>query len=447
MSANLLCYCPSPALVEVLKRDFPGLEMRIIQDAEFLTLIESPPKLAPQLILCGDIGSQMAPIEVGQGFRSLFQDSALYFTCDHQLKQDLETLKKNGFNGAFILSVDREILKECVSEAVAGASGAAQSYRKVMVADFSEGEEIKFDVNVFLPLNRKYVRFISEGETLSEAKIARLKSNKIRSAYIPASQMDRFYEYVTARLMKSGGAASATEQAMERRTVVRTIFLGILDDAENQGGFKGGKSIMEGIQGIVTKTIKQLDKSKIYSSVEAVIDESKDPYSKAARISSIATLLSLGTGIGNPTEVGIAGLLLDLGFSQLPEGLSEARYSELSGPEKEKYQSHPEMCLVVARQKKLILSDAVQKMVMQHHESFDGGGFPRRLSGKAVMVEAQVLRFSDEIDSALNSTDGRERCSLRDFVRQKQESLSSNPSLLEYDPAVLEKMCALFLEG
>ena len=62
------------------------------------------------------------------------------------------------------------------------------------------------------------------------------------------------------------------------------------------------------------------------------------------------------------------------------------------------YEKHVDYTLDVIKEKKLILSDLVRKIIYQHHEKYNGMGYPRQLSGDRICIEAQVLSLADKFD-------------------------------------------------
>jgi putative two-component system response regulator len=85
----------------------------------------------------------------------------------------------------------------------------------------------------------------------------------------------------------------------------------------------------------------------------------------------------------------------------------------------------------------------VIEAVKQHHEMFDGSGFPSGLKGDGIMIEARILAVADEVDEMAVArpwrpvTPGLEKALA--FISEKKGKL--------YDPIVVDACLKVFREG
>jgi len=111
--------------------------------------------------------------------------------------------------------------------------------------------------------------------------------------------------------------------------------------------------------------------------------------------------VSFGRHIGMSTRqlenIGFGGILHDIGKTMIPENIlnkpgkyTEAEYEimkrhvSLGGEILQKYDNIPDEAMLVA---------------MQHHERFNGTGYPNRLSGDKISLEGQIASISDVYDA------------------------------------------------
>lgn len=94
-----------------------------------------------------------------------------------------------------------------------------------------------------------------------------------------------------------------------------------------------------------------------------------------------------------------AAFFCDIGFMMLPSSLRGSSREEMNG---EQYQSHTSLGADIVRlnatkQCEYFVS-ICSDMCENHHERYDGAGFPNRITGKNNSVYAQMCRLVDEFD-------------------------------------------------
>ncbi len=149
------------------------------------------------------------------------------------------------------------------------------------------------------------------------------------------------------------------------------------------------------------RTLESLRKSfaaTIQVMVAAV--ESRDPYTAGHQIRSADLARAIATEMGLPQEIidGIrmAGAIHDIGKLSIPAEI-------LSKPTK---LSELEFSLIKQHAHKgfEMLKDVeshwpLAEIVHQHHERMDGSGYPRKLKGEEILIEARILAVADVVEA------------------------------------------------
>jgi putative nucleotidyltransferase with HDIG domain len=81
---------------------------------------------------------------------------------------------------------------------------------------------------------------------------------------------------------------------------------------------------------------------------------------------------------------------------------------------------------------KLNLDPLISEIILQHHENFDGTGYPNNLSGEQITFEARIIRITDVYD-ALTTNRG-----YRAAYTRKQALSIMEMERLHFDPQLLE---------
>ncbi|MDR2658798.1 MAG: HD-GYP domain-containing protein [Spirochaetaceae bacterium] len=98
-------------------------------------------------------------------------------------------------------------------------------------------------------------------------------------------------------------------------------------------------------------------------------------------------------------EIVAAALLHDVGMLRLPEAVVK-KEGPISGRELELMKSHPLYSFNIMK-KELLYSDSVCQIALQHHEYWNGGGYPRHLSGKDIDERALIVAVADSFSAMM----------------------------------------------
>jgi len=81
----------------------------------------------------------------------------------------------------------------------------------------------------------------------------------------------------------------------------------------------------------------------------------------------------------------------------------------------------------------------IAEIVYQHHERIDGSGYPRRLKGNEILLEAKILGVADVVEAMSSKRPYRSAHSIKDAL----EEISKNSGIL-YEPEVVDICLILF---
>lgn len=110
-----------------------------------------------------------------------------------------------------------------------------------------------------------------------------------------------------------------------------------------------------------------------------------------------ATAGILGMPAEQISRVGLAALLHDLGKLVLPRAIL-LKPGPLSAEEWTIVHRHPELGAQILSLAGVRWAE-LGRIVAAHHERWDGGGYPRRLAGEAIPLEARILSVVDAYDA------------------------------------------------
>ena len=88
-------------------------------------------------------------------------------------------------------------------------------------------------------------------------------------------------------------------------------------------------------------------------------------------------------------------MLHDIGKMELPENLLALKKSDMNEDQLNKYKLHPEIGSKIVDNNRL-LNNSIKQIVLQHHENFDGTGFPNGLKAAQILTIANIVHLADD---------------------------------------------------
>lgn len=171
--------------------------------------------------------------------------------------------------------------------------------------------------------------------------------------------------------------------------------------------------------------------------------EARDPYTGGHlwRVSRYAYLLAQVAGFP-PDEVArisLGGFLHDLGKIGVPDAILR-KPDRLTDEEYAVIQTHPTLGLRLLAGHPL--ADLVRHAVQLHHERPDGKGYPLKMTGDAIPVEAKIVSICDAYDAMTSHRPYRPGMS-------RQQALSNIADALggQFDRSLGKQFLALGYEG
>ena len=205
---------------------------------------------------------------------------------------------------------------------------------------------------------------------------------------------------------------------------------------------------IERLQHVGSLIVAQLSNAKIYTDLKellfgiiraltAAID-AKDPYTSghSERVARIAVRLAeeLRMPAGKRSDLYLAGLLHDVGKIGIDDGVLK-KTGPLTPEEYRKIQAHVEIGVTILKDLRKL--HHILPGVRHHHESMDGTGYPDRLSGEKIPLEARILAVADSFDAMSSNRPYRRRLSLAQIDKILQQGRS-----VQWDPNVIDALFA-----
>lgn len=195
-------------------------------------------------------------------------------------------------------------------------------------------------------------------------------------------------------------------------------------------------------------TERKQAEERLKKTMDATIDtvskivEVKDPYTAGhqQRVSQLATAIAKELNLSQDKIEGIriASLIHDAGKIGVPTEIL-SKTTTLSDIEFSLIKEHSQIGYDIL--KSIDFSYPVARIVLQHHEKIDGSGYPNKLKGDEILLEAKILGVADVVEAMSSHRPYRPALG----IDKALEEISQNKGIL-YDPEVVDVCIRLVRE-
>jgi len=134
-------------------------------------------------------------------------------------------------------------------------------------------------------------------------------------------------------------------------------------------------------------------------------------------------------------DIEIAALLHDIGKIGIPDSILN-KPASLTGDEYDLMKKHPEYGWAVLRQ--IPGMDRASLLVLHHHESFDGKGYPGGLQSEEIPIGSRIVSVIDAFDAMVSSRPYRSGLPFEEAERRLLEASGT-----QFDPGVVTSFLSL----
>jgi putative nucleotidyltransferase with HDIG domain len=181
---------------------------------------------------------------------------------------------------------------------------------------------------------------------------------------------------------------------------------------------------------------------KTVSAVAAMI-ELRDPYTAGhqQRVAEIADAIAHQLGLPEKQIEGInlAAVVHDVGKISIPSEIL-SKPGKLNNTEFSLIKRHAEMGYEIL--KEIEFPWPIAEAVRQHHERFDGSGYPQGLQGDEILLEARILAVADIIEAMASHRPYRAGLGINRALTE-----ISNGYRNQLDPKIVDATLNLFHDG
>jgi HD-GYP domain-containing protein (c-di-GMP phosphodiesterase class II) len=249
----------------------------------------------------------------------------------------------------------------------------------------------------------KFVRILRKGAKVSANDLTVFRE-KYRQLYVPESQRADYLRALETR---------SSEQVRKRASVLKEAAIGYLDQLFKKPEELTAETLSQTLDGFKDVALGMVDALHAQSldSVRDLIGKLSFhdfyTYDHSINVAMYSILIYKAAKPDATREeamaAGLGGLLHDIGKIKIPTHIIN-KPGKLTPTEFRKIQEHPDHGMALLDIPNLRIPEGVdlklvRKVVHEHHENFDGTGYPRQVKGTDIALVARVTAVADFFDA------------------------------------------------
>jgi putative nucleotidyltransferase with HDIG domain len=140
--------------------------------------------------------------------------------------------------------------------------------------------------------------------------------------------------------------------------------------------------------------------SNIYDEILA-LRSSQEDIEHSVIVGTMAAMFGMAIGFSDEkllADLTVGAVFHDIGLVKVKPEVMAKKEISWTLPERQEYEKHVEASAALLRESGTEFHPRVFKMIEQHHENYDGSGFPKRLSGAAIDETSAILHLANLFD-------------------------------------------------
>jgi putative nucleotidyltransferase with HDIG domain len=304
-----------------------------------------------------------------------------------------------------------------------------EKFTKVKINEFYSSQPVLFDIFVKLKSNR-YVKILHAGDALSKERLNKYENEKgVEHLYFDKKdnfKFVKFNNYFAKKVIANPNVPGANKikimQNVSEKYLEQAFTEGLKPQIIDQG-----KEICANIFDMVQND------DDLYKVLRAYDDFDPNAFTHAYLVTLFSSAIIKGFEWQSRTTiecVPMACMFHDIGKMKLPKEMLGMKVDDMSDEQYEQFKMHPEYGLEIVDGKRLI-NNSVKQIILQHHEHFDGTGFPFAKRGVKILTLANIVCLADSFVHIIQEEDMKPVVALKELLSRRDHMGRYNSMIVE----------------
>jgi putative nucleotidyltransferase with HDIG domain len=324
---------------------------------------------------------------------------------------------------------------------------ADAEFTKIKIDEFYSAQAVLF--NIFIKLaSGRYLKILNTGDAFTKDRIDKYKNEKkVEYLYFHNSDRRKFVQY--NNFLANKLIENKNVPALNKVNMLKNVTEKFIEDTYTVGMkpqvIEQGKAVCETVFNLIEK------QNDLYSILRSYQNFDPNAFSHAFLVTLYSTAIIKQFDWQSKATIettAMACMFHDIGKTLLPKEFVEMTAKDMSSEQLELYKQHPELGMKLVENNRM-MNNAIKQVILQHHEAFDGTGYPYGSKGNKILTLANIVCLADTfvhimMDEKLPPTDA-----LKKILMNKELAKKFNSMIIErfikvfVDPSKLLKDSAL----
>lgn len=310
-------------------------------------------------------------------------------------------------------------------------------FTSVKIDEFYTSQAVLFDIFIKLRSNR-YIKILHAGDTFSKERLDKYKNDKnVEYLYFEKKDLFKYVKFnnyftkkVICKSQVGGGKKVKMLQNVTEKFLEQTFEEGMKPQIIDQG-----KEIAENVYELVKESGDLFQVFKDYS------DFDPNAFTHAYLVTLFSTSIIKQFEWQSKTTIectALACMFHDIGKMRLDPAVAQMKVDDMNDEQLLEYKRHPELGLELFDGNPLI-NNSVKQIILQHHEHFDGTGFPFNKRGSKILMLSNIVCLADNFVHIIQDEDLKP-------VEALKVLLSRRDQLTWYNSQIVECLIKVFVD-
>lgn len=299
-----------------------------------------------------------------------------------------------------------------------------EKYMKIRLNSIHPMAPVPFDI--FVHIGDKYIHYLRSGDRLAADKIENFERRAPDAFFIYASERDNYKGYVKAQMN------SDELPAKEKALILRESSMSLVEELFESPDV--GRALRESRE-VITEFVSFMDQDPD-AMAHLIGLSSHDFYtynhSLDVGIYSLGLAKVVGYSGKELNEMGQGALFHDVGKRHVSVDII-CKAGPLDDVEWAQMQKHPQYGLMILNN--YPVSEVVKACCFEHHESFQGNGYPQQLLSSEIHPGARIVAITDTYDALTTKRSYNAPMMPGDALNMMNQKLANR-----YDPELMRAM-------
>ena len=310
-------------------------------------------------------------------------------------------------------------------------------FTSIKIAEFYSSQPVLFDIFIKLSSNR-YVKILHAGDTLSKNRLDKYKEEKsVEYLYFQKSDLYKYVKFGSyfAKQVVDAKKINLNKKVKFLQNVTEKFLENSFEEGMKPQIVDQGKELAENMYQLIKKN------NDLYNILRSYQDFDPNAFTHAYLVSLFSAAIIKQFDWQSKTTLESTSLgcfFHDIGKMYLPKELLHLKVKDMSEEQFAEYKRHPELGHQ-AVESNTAINNSVKQIILQHHEHYDGSGFPYAVKGSKILTLSNVVCLADNFVHIVQDEDKKPVDALKVLLDRREQ-------LSRYNSMIVEKLIQVFID-